>query len=263
MIAKVCSAGIAGIDGTRVTVECFLSAGLPAFDIVGLPDTAVKESRERVRAAMKTSGYEFPLRRITVNMAPADLKKEGPVYDLAIFFGILAASGQCPPLPEGAAFFGELSLSGELRPVAGMLPMALAAKADGIGTLFVPAQNAEEAALSGVDQSLHEAAKIDGANKFQRVLHIDLPALAPTICIMLILNCGNLMSIGYEKTYLMQNDLNVKVSEIISTYVYKIGIINREYSYSTAIGLFNSAVNYILVMLINKIMKKLNGHGLW
>lgn len=119
------------------------------------------------------------------------------------------------------------------------------------------------AALSGVDQSLHEAAKIDGANKFQRVLHIDLPALAPTICIMLILNCGNLMSIGYEKTYLMQNDLNVKVSEIISTYVYKIGIINREYSYSTAIGLFNSAVNYILVMLINKIMKKLNGHGLW
>ena len=151
MIAKVCSAGIAGIDGTRVTVECFLSAGLPAFDIVGLPDTAVKESRERVRAAMKTSGYEFPLRRITVNMAPADLKKEGPVYDLAIFFGILAASGQCPPLPEGAAFFGELSLSGELRPVAGMLPMALAAKDDGIGTLFVPAQNAEEAALSGVD----------------------------------------------------------------------------------------------------------------
>ena len=119
------------------------------------------------------------------------------------------------------------------------------------------------AALSSVDQSLHEAAKVDGANKFQRMLHIDLTALAPTICIMLILNCGNLMSIGYEKAYLMQNDLNIGVSEIITTYVYKVGLINREYSYSTAIGLFNSAVNYVLVVCINRIMKKTNGHGLW
>ena len=119
------------------------------------------------------------------------------------------------------------------------------------------------AALSGVDQSLHEAAKIDGANKFQRVLHIDIPALMPTICILVILNFGNLMSIGYEKVYLMQNDLNIRVSEVITTYEYKVGLINREYSYSTAIGLFNSITNFALVVLVNKIMKKINGRGLW
>lgn len=119
------------------------------------------------------------------------------------------------------------------------------------------------AALSSVDQSLHEAAKIDGASKFKRVLNIDIPALMPTICIMLILNFGSIMNIGYEKVYLMQNDLNVKVSEVITTYVYKVGLINREYSYSTAIGLFNSAVNYLLVVGINKLMKKINGSGLW
>lgn len=119
------------------------------------------------------------------------------------------------------------------------------------------------AALSGVDQSLHEAAKIDGANIFQRVLHIDIPALMPTICILVILNFGNLMSIGYEKVYLMQNDLNIRVSEVITTYEYKVGLINREYSYSTAIGLFNSITNFALVVLVNKIMKKINGRGLW
>lgn len=119
------------------------------------------------------------------------------------------------------------------------------------------------AALSGVDPALHEAAVLDGASKLQRVWHIDLPAILPTISIMLIMSFGKVMSVGYEKVYLMQNDLNLQVSEIISTYVYKMGIISHQYSYSTAINLFNNVVNFILVMTMNKVVKKLSGSGLW
>ena len=119
------------------------------------------------------------------------------------------------------------------------------------------------AALSGVDPTLHEAAMIDGASKVQRVWHIDLPAILPTISIMLIMSFGKVMSVGYEKVYLMQNDLNLQVSEIISTYVYKMGILSHQYSYSAAIGLFNNVVNFILVITMNKVVKKMTGSGLW
>jgi len=129
-------------------VECFLSGGLPAFDVVGLPDTAVKEARERVRAAIKNSGFVFPVSRVTVNLAPADRRKEGTVYDLPILLGILAAGEQIPKFGEDCAFVGELSLSGRLRPVTGMLPMALAARTAGIANLFVPADSAAEATLA-------------------------------------------------------------------------------------------------------------------
>lgn len=119
------------------------------------------------------------------------------------------------------------------------------------------------AALSSVDQQLHEAAMIDGANKFQRVIHIDLPAILPTIIILLIMNCGNVLNVGYEKVYLMQNALNSNASEIISTYVYKIGLQQQRFSYSTAIGLFNNAINFSLLIIVNKIANKLSGTGLW
>lgn len=119
------------------------------------------------------------------------------------------------------------------------------------------------AALSGVDQQLHEAAMIDGANRFQRVLYVDLPTILPTIIILLIMNCGSILNVGYEKVYLMQNDLNSNVSEIISTYVYKIGLQQQRYSYSTAIGLFNNIINFGLLVAVNKIAKKLSGTGLW
>lgn len=119
------------------------------------------------------------------------------------------------------------------------------------------------AALAGVDPSLHEAAMIDGANKFKRVLHIDLPTIMPTVAIMLIMNCGKLLTVGYEKVYLMQNDLNITTSEIISTYVYKMGLTYQRYSYSTAIGLFNNVVSFIFLMIVNKIVSKLTGSGLW
>ncbi len=148
MMVTVRSLGLTGISGYEVSVECFLSGGLPGFDVVGLPDAAVKESRERVRAAVKNCGAKFPVSRITVNLAPARLRKEGTVYDLPILLGIMAAAEELKPLPEDAAFLGELSLSGALRPVTGVLPMALTAARLGIKTLFVPAANAAEATLA-------------------------------------------------------------------------------------------------------------------
>jgi magnesium chelatase family protein len=149
MVVTVRSLGLSGISGYEVTVECFLSGGLPAFEVVGLPDASVREARERVRAAVKNCGAKFPVSRITVNLAPASQRKEGTVYDLPILLGILAASESIPPLPEGAAFLGELSLSGKLRGVAGVLPMALCAARLGIRELYVPAENAAEATLAG------------------------------------------------------------------------------------------------------------------
>ncbi len=118
-------------------------------------------------------------------------------------------------------------------------------------------------ALSGVDPELHEAARIDGANKFKRVLHIDIPTIMPTIVILLIMNCGSLIGVGYEKVYLMQNDLNYDVSEVISTYVYKMGLLQKQYSFSTAIGLMNNVVNYILLVVVNKISAKVSSTSLW
>ncbi len=148
MLQKVRSLGLQGLQGYEVTAECDLVGGLPAFDTVGLPDAAVKEARERVRAAARNSGFPFPQGRITVNLAPADLRKSGTVYDLPILLGILAADGRLQLTDEEAAFVGELSLSGELRPVRGMLPMALAAKRAGIQNLYVPEDAAAEASLA-------------------------------------------------------------------------------------------------------------------
>ena len=119
------------------------------------------------------------------------------------------------------------------------------------------------AALSGVDPALHESAVVDGANVVQRMWNIDLPTILPTIVILLIMECGKLMSVGYEKTYLMQNALNLDTSEIISTYVYKQGLINRDYSYSTAVGLFNSVTNCILLLTVNRISKAVGQTSLW
>ena len=148
MVTKVRSLGLNGISGYEVSVECFLSGGLPAFEIVGLPDAAVREARERVRAAVKNCSLKFPVSRITVNLAPADTKKAGTVYDLPVLIGILAASGDIKSIPEDAAFFGELSLAGEVRAVPGALPMALSAKRLGIKRLFVPEENAAEASFA-------------------------------------------------------------------------------------------------------------------
>ena len=148
MLCEVRSLGLTGISGYEVRAECDLSGGLPAFEIVGLPDAAVKEARDRVRAAIKNCGFSFPVSRITVNLAPADRKKGGTVYDLPILVGILAAGEQLRLPARPCAFVGELSLSGQLRPIPGMLPMALAAVRAGIKDLYVPASSAAEATLA-------------------------------------------------------------------------------------------------------------------
>lgn len=148
MVAVVHAAGLSGIDGYIVTVEGMLSGGLPRMDIVGLPDKAVSEASERVRGALKQMGYDWPVSRLTINLAPADTRKEGPVYDLAIALAILAVSGQINALPEKALFLGELSLTGEIRPVCGALSMVLAAQEAGFTTVFLPAENAAEAAYA-------------------------------------------------------------------------------------------------------------------
>ena len=148
MICSVKTLGISGIRGSLVTAECYISNGLPGFDIVGLPDAAVKEARDRVRAAAKSSGLTFPVSRITVNLAPAGVKKSGSHYDLPILLSILAASGSVRRPKSTSAFLGEVSLDGKIRPISGVLPMALAAKQEGIEALFVPAENAAEATLA-------------------------------------------------------------------------------------------------------------------
>lgn len=147
MFARLTSMGLRGIDGFLVQVEADLSQGMPGFDVVGLPGTAVRESRDRVRAAMKNNGFTYPVSRITVNLAPADVKKEGSVYDLPLLLALLRASGQLPFPLEGCAFIGELSLTGDLRPVQGALPMVIAARDNGVKRVFLPADNAAEGAV--------------------------------------------------------------------------------------------------------------------
>ena len=148
MVAKVTSGALAGVAGIMIEVEVDMAGGIPAFDIVGLPDSAVKESRERVRTAIKNVGILVPPRRITVNLAPADIRKEGPSYDLPIALGILACMGIIPPSALRDVFVtGELSLDGDIRPTQGVLPMVYSAGQAGISACIVPLQNAEEAAL--------------------------------------------------------------------------------------------------------------------
>lgn len=147
MLARVMSHGLSGISGFPVAVEADLSGGLPAYDTVGLPDAAVRESRERVRAAVRNSGFTFPTAHITVSLAPAGMRKEGAVYDLPIAVALLAASGQIPhDSADGLVILGELALDGTVRPVAGVLPMAISAYAEGCRAIAVPAGNAAETA---------------------------------------------------------------------------------------------------------------------
>lgn len=147
------SYGLIGIEGYPVSVEANVSGGMPLFEVVGLPDAAVRESRERVRAALANSGFAMPFTRVIINLAPADTKKTGPVYDLPIALAVLSASGQLPPAAAGdTLFLGELSMSGELSPVRGVLPAALSAVAQGYARFVLPAANAPElACLEGVE----------------------------------------------------------------------------------------------------------------
>lgn len=183
MVQNVKSIGLHGIEGYEVSIECFLSGGLPAFDIVGLPDAAVKEARERVRAAIKNLSLKFPVSRITVNLAPADTKKAGTLYDLPILLGILLSAGHIKALPDNSAYLGELSLGGELRSVSGALPMALTAARNGIKELYVPWDNAQEASFADVDiypvkNVMELMAHLSGEEKITPVVRPEIEAMS-------------------------------------------------------------------------------------
>lgn len=147
MYSKINSVGLFGINAFMVQVEADISTGLPRFDIVGLPDSSVSESRERVRSAIKNCGFDFPVSRITINLAPADFKKEGSIYDLPILVALLVASKQLKSNLSDDAFLGEVSLSGEIRKVNGILPMVIEAKNKGIKNIYVPSCNSYEASV--------------------------------------------------------------------------------------------------------------------
>jgi magnesium chelatase family protein len=147
MVSRLFSMGLYGMDAFVVEVEADISVGLPGFDVVGLPDASVKESRDRVRSAMKNCGFEFPIHKITVNLAPADKRKEGPIYDLPLLVTLIRASSQLCVEVDDSVFIGELSLSGEVRPVKGILPMTMKAKEEGFHKIYVPEANAAEGAV--------------------------------------------------------------------------------------------------------------------
>jgi magnesium chelatase family protein len=147
VLAKVLTCAVIGLDGALIEVEADLGMGLPAFNAVGLPDASVQESRERVRAAIRNSGCIFPLRRATVNLAPADLKKVGPAYDLPIALALVMASQQVPEGDAKSLFLGELSLDGDVRHIDGILPMVSLARDKGVKTVFVPSIDTLEACL--------------------------------------------------------------------------------------------------------------------
>lgn len=147
MFAKVASLGLFGLNAFPVDVEIDISRGNPQFDIVGLPDAVVRESRERIRAALRACSINFPVAAVMVNLAPADTRKSGSVHDMAIFMAVLKAMRMIDAPLEGSAFIGEISLNGDIRRISGVLPMVMLAKENGIGSVFVPAENAREAAV--------------------------------------------------------------------------------------------------------------------
>ena len=176
MLASVLSCGLNGIDGFGVTVEVNLANGMPMFEIVGLPDASVKESRERVRAAVKNSGYAFPAERLTVNLAPADLKKEGPAFDLPIALAMLCCAGTIPTDSlRNVCVFGELSLDGSVRPVRGTLPMVISSLERGIRRIMLPKASINEVCcIEGV-----ELYPVESLNAAVRHLTGQLPILPP------------------------------------------------------------------------------------
>ena len=180
MLAKIKSSAVVGVDALPVTVEVDIAYGLPAFSTVGLAEGAVRESRERVKSAIRNSGYDFPNRRITVNLAPADIKKEGAGYDLPMALGILAASEilKSDKL-DRYCVIGELSLDGSIRPAKGILPMAIAAQEAGLEGVLLPVANAEEAAVvAGIKiigvQTLYEAVEFFGGTMDLAPVAVDL-----------------------------------------------------------------------------------------
>jgi magnesium chelatase family protein len=187
MLARVSSAAVLGVQASPIDVEVDLVMGLPGCHIVGLPDLGVKEGRIRIRGALENTGFKLPPRRITVNLAPADLRKDGAAFDLPIAVGILAAAGLLPEgCAEGAVFVGELALDGTVRPVRGVLPMAALARKNGVARLFVPRENATEAAVVGGEMRVYPVGRLEelatalqGGTPLQPTILVDLSGEPP------------------------------------------------------------------------------------
>lgn len=218
-----------------------LAAGFPAPIILALSLNIVSGKRFKKTVQMVTYAPHFISTVVLVGMLSVFLSPSyGLVNHILDFVGL-----------ERVFFLGQPEMFQSLYVWSGVWQDA------GWGTIIYLA------ALSGIDPSLHEAATVDGATLRQRVWHIDLPGILPTIVVLLILSLGRVMSVGFEKAYLMQNALNLSKAEIISTYVYKIGLLDAQYSFSAAVGLFNSGINFILLLTVNRLSKALGQGGVW
>lgn len=220
-----------------------LIAGFPLPILFALCLNVMRSQRFKKAVQMVTYAPHFISTTVLVGMMMALLNPRNGLYGTICF----ALTGNYPMDPFGSAeAFKHLYVWSDIWQSMGWNAI-----------IYI-------AALSGVDMELHEAAQIDGASRFQRMIHIDLMSILPTASIMLILSAGNIMSIGFEKVYLMQNDINLRASEIISTYVYKVGLTgNSDFSYSTAIGLFNSVVNMLILLLVNGVTRRLSSTSLF
>lgn len=217
-----------------------LLVGFPAPIILAIGLNEVKNSAFKKTVQMVTYAPYFISTVVLVSMMIIFLSPQGMINRI---FQLMGA--------EPRNYMGEAQLFWWIYALSGIWQGA------GYGAVIYLA------ALSGIDTQLHEAAIIDGANKVQRIWHIDIPGIMPTIIILLILNAGQIMNVGFEKVFLMQNPLNLRTSEVISTYVYKTGLVGAQYSFATAVGLFNSAINLILIVTVNQIAKRVSETSLW
>lgn len=220
-----------------------LAVGFPIPIILALMINEIKATRTFFKKFVQTVTYapHFLSTVVLVGMVVMFLAPEtGIVNHLIVLFG-----GQPIPFMTEASWFKTIYVGSGVWQQMGWSSIIYLA------------------ALAGIDPQLHDAAKVDGASRLQRIWHVNLPGIMPTVVILLILNMGSLMGVGFEKVFLMQNDLNLASSEVISTYVYKSGLLQAQYSFSAAIGLFNSVINFIMLIVVNVIAKRMNQTSLW
>lgn len=218
-----------------------LIAGFPIPILLALALTEVKNKRFKKLVQNVTYAPHFISMVVMVGMIMAFLSpSNGVINQLIKFLG-----------GEPIAFMSKSSMFKNIYVWTGVWQSA------GWGSIIYLA------ALAGIDTQLHEAAIVDGATRLQRIWHINIPGIMPTMVIMLIMNCGSIMNVGFEKVFLMQNAINMEASDVISTYVYRIGLLNAQYSFSAAVGLFNSVINFALLIIVNSVAKRVNETSLW
>jgi putative aldouronate transport system permease protein len=229
------------VENTFLLSVYFLLAGFPIPIILALALNEVRLRSFKRTVQMVTYAPYFISTVVVVSMVILILSPRIGLMDKAFgFFGVNA-----PNLLGDADYFRHIYVWSDIWQTAGYSAVVYMA------------------ALSGIDPSLYEAARVDGATRLQKIIHVDIPGIMPTAIIILILGVGNIMAIGFEKAFLLQNPLNLGKSEIIATYVYKVGLLNADFSQATAVDLFNSAINLLLLIGVNFVAKRVSGSGLW